>query len=42
MVCSRCQNVVRKELEKMGLHPFHVTLGEVTLQKPAGQIDKKP
>jgi len=40
MVCSRCQKVVRKELEKMGLHPLDVTLGEVTLQEPSDKIDK--
>jgi AraC-like DNA-binding protein len=40
MVCSRCQKVVRQELEKMGLHPLRVTLGEVTLGEPAAQIDK--
>ncbi len=31
MVCSRCQKVVRKELESLGLHLLSVGLGEVTL-----------
>lgn len=39
MVCSRCQKVVRKELESLGLHPLEVKLGEVTLQEPAGAVD---
>lgn len=33
MVCSRCIMVVRQELEKQGLHPDRVVLGEVTLQE---------
>lgn len=33
MVCERCKMVVVQELEKLGLHPQHVTLGEVTLQE---------
>jgi AraC-like DNA-binding protein len=40
MVCSRCQKVVRKELEALGLHPLSVGLGEVTLQEPAAQVDQ--
>lgn len=35
MVCDRCKLVVKQELEKLGLHPERVTLGEVTLP---GQI----
>jgi AraC family transcriptional regulator len=31
MVCNRCIMVVNTELEKLGLHPAAVTLGEVTL-----------
>jgi len=31
MVCDRCKLVVRQELEKLGLRPEHVSLGEVTL-----------
>ncbi len=34
MVCNRCIMVVRSELEKMGLHPVSITLGEVALQEP--------
>ncbi len=29
MVCSRCKYVVKTELEKLGLHPLAVELGEV-------------
>jgi AraC-like DNA-binding protein len=29
MVCSRCKMVVKSELEKVGLHPASVELGEV-------------
>ena len=30
MVCNRCTMVVQQELEKLGLHPEKVSLGEVT------------
>lgn len=30
MVCDRCKMVVQAEVEKLGLHPLSVTLGEVT------------
>jgi AraC family transcriptional regulator len=33
MVCNRCVMVVQQELERQGLHPEKVTLGEVTLQE---------
>ena len=33
MVCDRCKMVVVQELEKLGLHPGPVTLGEVILQE---------
>ena len=33
MVCSRCILVVRAELEKLGLQPEQVTLGEVELKE---------
>ena len=32
MVCSRCKMAVKSELEKAGLVPEHVELGEVTLK----------
>jgi AraC-like DNA-binding protein len=41
MVCSRCQKVVRQELESLGLHPLTVGLGEVTLREPASQVDQE-
>jgi len=31
MVCNRCKIVVRQELEKLGLHPEKIELGEVEL-----------
>ncbi len=33
MVCSRCKMVVKSELEKLGLHPISVELGEVEIQE---------
>ena len=33
MVCNRCIMVVRQELERQGLHPEKVTLGEVTISE---------
>ncbi len=33
MVCSRCKMVVKSELEKLGLHPVSVDLGEVKIQE---------
>jgi len=33
MVCNRCIMVVEQELEKLGLHPQKITLGEVTLKE---------
>src|SRR5690606_38643604 len=33
MVCNRCVMVVKAELENMGLHPVHTSLGHVTLEE---------
>ncbi len=33
MVCSRCKMMVKTELEKVGLQPFAVDLGEVEVQE---------
>lgn len=33
MVCDRCKMVVSQELEKLGLHPEKVVLGEVDLKE---------
>lgn len=33
MVCGRCKMVVKSELEKLGLHPIDVQLGEITLEE---------
>lgn len=35
MVCNRCKIVVRQELEKLGLHPEKIELGEVVLAEAA-------
>lgn len=37
MVCSRCIMVVRSEIEKAGLHPTQIELGEVDIQE---ELDK--
>jgi len=39
MVCSRCKMVVKSELEKLGLHPIAVELGEVEILE--GFIDSQ-
>ena len=31
MVCNRCKMVVKSELEKFGLHPISVELGQVDI-----------
>lgn len=31
MVCSRCKLVVKSELEKLGLHPVYIELGETEI-----------
>lgn len=33
MVCSRCKMVVKAELEKLGLHPVSVELGEAEIKE---------
>jgi AraC family transcriptional regulator len=33
MVCNRCIMVVKQELERQGLHPLKITLGEVVLEE---------
>src|SRR5215204_5945491 len=33
MVCNRCIMAVKQELERQGLHPETVTLGEVTVSE---------
>jgi len=33
MVCNRCVLVVNQELEKLGLHPEKISLGEVILKE---------
>ena len=46
MVCSRCNMVVKAELENKGLHPISVNLGEVEIEEELSkealhQLDKK-
>lgn len=33
MVCHRCKMVVKTELEKLGLHPIAIALGEVAIEE---------
>ncbi len=43
MVCDRCKMVVSQELEKLGLHPEKVVLGEVDLKEDdlSADLNKK-
>lgn len=41
MVCNRCKMVVKTTLEKLGLHPVHVELGEIELQENDISLLKK-
>lgn len=34
MVCNRCIMAVKHVLEKMNLHPLHISMGEVEIKKP--------
>lgn len=40
MVCNRCIMVVQNELEKLGLHPTYVELGEVMLENELDKAQK--
>ncbi len=40
MVCNRCKMVVKSELEKFGLHPISVELGEVELAEELNEQKK--
>lgn len=41
MVCNRCIMVVKSELDKLGIEPTDVQLGEVTLEKELNTQDKE-
>lgn len=41
MVCSRCRMVVKSELEKLGLQPLNVDLGEVEVVEEISEMQKK-
>mgnify|MGYP002712979964 CR=1 FL=1 len=41
MVCNRCKMVVKNSLEKLGLHPIQVELGEVKIRENDISILKK-
>lgn len=41
MVCARCILVVKTELNKLGIFPESVELGEITLQENLGEDKKK-
>jgi len=38
MVCFRCEKIVRDELEKLGLHPLTVKLGEAEIEEEISRI----
>lgn len=40
MVCDRCKMAVKSELEKIGLHPISVALGEVEIQEDTIEYQK--
>jgi YesN/AraC family two-component response regulator len=40
MVCNRCISAVKQELEKQGLHPEKVALGEVTIKEDSLSKDQ--
>jgi AraC-like DNA-binding protein len=41
MVCYRCKLMVKSELEKLGLHPISVELGEVDIQEEVTENHKQ-
>ena len=41
MVCSRCKMVVKSELEKLGLYPISVELGEVEINSAIDDKEKE-
>jgi AraC-like DNA-binding protein len=40
MVCNRCKMVVKSEIEKFGLHPLSVELGEVEIAEALNEQEK--
>ncbi len=40
MVCNRCIMVVKNELEKLGIQPLFITLGEVELKNNLSDFEK--
>ncbi len=41
MVCSRCKMVVKAALEKLGIMPLNIELGEVTIEKDLETSEKE-
>jgi len=41
MVCDRCKMVVKSELEKLGIYPVNIELGEISLDKPLNENQKE-
>lgn len=41
MVCNRCKMVVKSELEKLGINPLSVELGEVSIDKELKTSEKE-
>jgi AraC-like DNA-binding protein len=41
MVCARCKMVVKSELEKLGLHPTKIDLGEIEIREDISPVQMK-
>lgn len=41
MVCQRCKLVVGSELERLGLHPLTINLGDVIIEEADLSVEKK-
>jgi len=41
MACESCKLFVKSEIEKMGLHPLHVTLGEAEVKENLSDKEQK-
>lgn len=41
MVCNRCKMVVNSELQKLGIYPLSVMLGEIELDRELSDVEKQ-
>lgn len=41
MVCNRCKMVVNSELQKLGIYPLSVVLGEIELDRELSDVEKQ-